>query len=106
MNATDKKPSALGFILDQARNHAFGAFLAGRWQDTEILLKGILAVDPGDSWALSVYATMLRQQRKLAAAAALIERAHEMAPADHNISAIRDHLALVIRQAAACAAPG
>jgi cytochrome c-type biogenesis protein CcmH/NrfG len=102
MNTPPTRPPALAFILDQARGHAFGAFLAERWPETETLLDGILAADPGDAWALSVYAAMLRKQGRLAQAAALIERAHLLAPADANIIAIREDLARVMRQAAAC----
>jgi cytochrome c-type biogenesis protein CcmH/NrfG len=101
MNTTSHGPSGLAFILDQARTFAFGTYLAEHWPETEILLEGILAADPTDAWSLSVYASMLRKQGKLAQAAALIDRAHQLAPADANITAIRDELARAARRAAA-----
>jgi predicted Zn-dependent protease len=89
-----KRPShTLAFVLDLARQYAFGAYMAERWTDTKVLLEGILAAEPADAWALSVYASMLRKQGKLTEAAALIDRAHALAPGDTNITAIRDDLA-------------
>jgi len=93
-----KHTHALAFILDLARQHAFGSYMAQRWSETEVLLKGILAADPDDAWALSVYASMLRKQGNLQQAAALIERAHALAPADFDIAAIREQMAASVRQ--------
>jgi predicted Zn-dependent protease len=83
---------ALEFILSEARQQAYGLYQAQRWREVEVLVQGILTVDPGDAWTLSLYSSTMRRQRRYREARELIERAHALAPEDTTITALRQEL--------------
>lgn len=90
--ATEPRPGMLDSLYDEARRQAYVMYQAERFQETEVLLKGILSANPRDAWALSVYAGMLRQQRRLKEALVLLETAHAIDPSNKNVAAMRDEL--------------
>jgi predicted Zn-dependent protease len=94
MHSNDtRRTSGLDFILDEARKHAYGMYQAQRWNELEILARGILAADPDDAWTISLRASMLQKQGKVEEALALMERAHALAPTNGHIARMREDLA-------------
>jgi tetratricopeptide (TPR) repeat protein len=79
-------------ILDEARRLAYTLYQNEKWDQAEVMLKGLLAADNRDGWALSVYGSMLRKQRKYKEALVLMETALTVAPDDENIRKMRDEL--------------
>jgi predicted Zn-dependent protease len=79
-------------LLSDMKNTAYNLYHAGRYEDAETLLKGLLALEPRDAWSLSLFATMLRKQNKFREALVLMETAHSVDPSDEHIKTMRDEL--------------
>jgi hypothetical protein len=79
-------------VVQFARQTAYNLYQAEKYDDLEIILKGLLAVDAKDAWALSTYASMLRKQLRFKEALILMETAHSVDPNDQNIRKMRDEL--------------
>jgi predicted Zn-dependent protease len=88
----------MNWILDEARKHAYGMYRAEQWAEMETLIKGVLAANPRDAWALSLYASMLRKQHKFREALVLLETAHALDPRSAHIAAMREELRMFVNQ--------
>lgn len=80
-------------VLAIGRATAYELYQSEKFKDLEVVLKGLLAADARDAWALSLYGSMLRKQNRFQEAAVLLETALALEPTNTNIRKLRDELA-------------
>ena len=85
-------------LLDSARQAAFNLYSVDRFADAQVVLEGVLAVDPQDAWSLSLLGAMLRRQGKLRGALALMQAALALDSDNLNFRRMRDELAAELNQ--------
>jgi predicted Zn-dependent protease len=85
-------------VLDAARQTAYNLYQTEQWDQTETMLKGLLAADPTDAWALSLFAAMLRKQKRFKEALVVMETAHTLDPKNDNITRMRDEIVVFLQQ--------
>lgn len=78
--------------LDQAMAQAFQLFGARRYDDAEILCRGILAADPKYWYAYALHAMTLVRRGNLGEALARVERALEHEPGEEKLLALRSEI--------------
>jgi thioredoxin-like negative regulator of GroEL len=88
-------------VVEQAMSAAYGCYCSGRYDDAEVLCKGILAVDPTGWWPYSLYAATLRALGRPREALAVIHAGLQRAPGQAKLLAMREAILAAARQAAA-----
>jgi predicted Zn-dependent protease len=88
-------------IVEQAMSAAYGCYCSGRYDDAEVLCKGILAVDPTDWWPYSLYAATLRALGRPREALAVIHAGLQRAPGEPKLLAMRAAILAAARSATA-----
>lgn len=86
-------PSA---FLDQARALAYRCYQAARYEEAEILCKGLLAADHRSWWPYSLYAAVLRNQGRLREALAQIDAGLRYEPAQPKLLAMKTELLTLV----------
>ena len=76
-------------VLDQAMAVAYQCYRAGRYADAEILCRGLLAADHRYWWAYSLYASVLRNQGRLADALVQLDCGLRHEPQQPKLLAMR-----------------
>ena len=85
-------------VLEQARKSAFELYNAGRLEQAETMIKGVLAVDEKDAWSQALLGSIWRQQRRFRDSLRLMESALVLDPENDNIRTMRDELAALVSQ--------
>ena len=96
-----RKPAAIPrSVLDQARKAAFELFHAGRTEQAETMIAGVLAVDAQDPWSQALLGSIRRQQRRFREALALYDAALALDPDNPDLRTRRDEVAVCLTPAA------
>jgi predicted Zn-dependent protease len=78
-----------GELLDQAMGLAYVTYRAGRYAETEVLCKGLLAADHRYWWAYSLYGATLLELGRPDDALAQIDRGLRYEPGQSKLLAMR-----------------
>jgi predicted Zn-dependent protease len=92
-------------VLDQAMAMAYQLYRERRYEDAEIMCRGLLAADPTYWWSYSLYAATLQKLGRVREALTMVTLGLRHEPNQPKLVALRDELeARIARVAAAFAA--
>ncbi len=79
-------------FLDQAMAVAYQCYQTGRYQEAEVLCKGLLAADHRYWWAYSLYAAVLRKLGRTDEALTQVEQGLRHEPAQPKLIQMKNQL--------------
>jgi predicted Zn-dependent protease len=78
--------------LDQAMGLAYRCYKVGRYNEAEVLCKGLIAADHRYWWAYSLYAAVLRRQERNQEALVQVDRGLKFEPGQPKLVTMRQEI--------------